>query len=33
VQHLEHLALDGGEQGHVDVENVLQFLVELPGVR
>ena len=23
VQHLEHLVLDGSEQGHVDVENVL----------
>ena len=21
VQHLEHLALNAGEQGHVDVEN------------
>ena len=33
VQHLEHLALDGGEQGHVDVENAAQLLLELRGVR
>ena len=33
VQYLEHLALDGGEQGHVDVENAAQLLLELRGVR
>ena len=31
VQYLEHLALDGGEQGHVDVENAAQLLLELRG--
>ena len=31
VQHLEHLVLDVGEQGHVDVEDVVQSLLELPG--
>ena len=33
VQHLEHLVLDAGEQGHVDVENLVQCFLELPGVR
>ena len=33
VQHLEHLELDAGEQGRVDVENLLQCVLELPGVR
>ena len=33
MQHLEHLALDAGEQGHVDVENFVECLLELPGVR
>ena len=33
VQHLEHLELDAGEQGHVDVENLVQCFLELPGVR
>ena len=33
VQHLEHLELDTGEQGRVDVENFLQCVLELPGVR
>ena len=33
VQYLEHLALDEGEQAHVDVEDVVYFLLELPGVR
>jgi len=33
MQHLEHLALDAGEQGHVDVENFVQCVLELPGVR
>ena len=33
VQHLEHLELDAGEQCRVDVENFLQCVLELPGVR
>lgn len=31
MQHLEHLVLDVGEQGNVDVEDVVQSLLELPG--
>jgi len=33
VQHLEHLELDAGEQCRVDVENFLQCVLELPGMR
>ena len=33
AQYLEHLVLDEGEQAHVDVEDVVYFLLELPGVR
>ena len=29
VQHLEHLVLDVGEQGHIDVEDVVQDVAEL----
>ena len=33
AQYLEHLVLDEGEKAHVDVEDVVYFLLELPGVR
>ena len=33
AQYLDHLVLDEGEQAHVDVEDVVYFLLELPGVR